>query len=531
VAGYRLRWGTVSGGPYSGTAPVDGADNTYHQITNLNNGVPYYVVVTARDFTGNESGYSVEIGAIPSASADSTFPSADINRPSADPVYTTTVASLAIRGDATDAGSNLSRVRVRNLTNGTEGWDNGLSGGSDAFAVDAVPLVVGENQIEVTAYDTVDNPGTDTITINRLSGLNGAVVIAGGHNDNSTLQNNINYSTNRAYRVFRDAGFGAEDIFYLSSGPQDADGDGLSDVISTTTPSNVHAAIQWAAGRVGPGVPFYLYLMDHGGIEIWCADGCSSANRITAEDLDNWLDELETTSGCEPDCLINVVIEACHSGSFIDRFENPANSISEDGRVVIVSTDRTNNAYASAQGAYFSDAFFSAVAESSNLLAAFNQAKSAVALTGNSQNPWLDDNGDGLYNPSDGSYAVNRFVAGFFGALVPEIMTADVNVTDGTGTITVAVERGDEPVDIVWAAVYAPSFQEPEYTSLDLFVPLIELEPDPAHPGQFTANYNAFGEAGLYRVVIYAEDRAGNQATPRLVLLGGLNTYLPVLSK
>ena len=75
---------------------------------------------------------------------------------------------------------------------------------------------------------------------------------------------------------------------------------------------------------------------------------------------------------------MNIIIEACHSGSFIDRFDGIAKSLSEDGRVVIASTGRTNNAYASAQGAYFSDAFFSAVAEGGDLLTCFNQAKAAV---------------------------------------------------------------------------------------------------------------------------------------------------------
>ena len=136
-------------------------------------------------------------------------------------------------------------------------------------------------------------------------------MIVGGHNSTFDHQANINYATNRAYRIFRSAGFGAEDIFYLSPSPQDANEDGVNDVISTTIPANVHAALQWAATRVGPDVPFYLYLMDHGLTEAYCADGCT-AGAIAAQDLNTWLNELETTSGANQ---ITVLIEACHSGS------------------------------------------------------------------------------------------------------------------------------------------------------------------------------------------------------------------------
>ena len=73
-----------------------------------------------------------------------------------------------------------------------------------------------------------------------------------------------------------------------------------------------------------------------------------------------------------------MIIEACHSGSFID-WASPGqtdyDSLSKAGRVIITSTDRAHNAYASAQGAYFSDAFFSCIAASKELKTCFNQAR------------------------------------------------------------------------------------------------------------------------------------------------------------
>jgi hypothetical protein len=397
------------------------------------------------------------------------------------------------------------------------------------FNVESVPLVIGDNHIQVTVYDAVGNAGSAALTIRRLAGLNGAVVIVGGHDDDYGLQTKIDYTTRRAYNIFRGAGFGVEDIFYLSPTAQDADGDGFSDVISPTTPANVHAALQWAAGRVGPGVPFYLYMMDHGDFEVFCADGCSTGGQITSQELDAWLSDLEASSSCD---RVNVVIEACHSGSFVDHYQGDiARSISKYGRVVIVSTGRNNLAYASAQGAYFSDAFFSAVADSDSLRDSFEHARQAVEVAGNDQTPWLDDNGDGLSNPADGTFAAERYVTSFFGSLLPEITAASVSRSDIEGTITAQVERGDAPLDLVWAAVYAPSFQEPTTTTMDLGVPLVKLEPDQEQEGVYQAIYNGFVEEGAYRVVIYAADEVGNQASPRKAFMVAAEIYLPLVLK
>jgi hypothetical protein len=346
------------------------------------------------------------------------------------------------------------------------------------------------------------------------------------------LQTNIYNAANNAYQVFQGAGFGDDEIYYLAPTSQDPDEDGVSEVDATATNANVQAAIEtWAAAgnRVGPGKPLYLYMMDHGLIESFCTDGCDAAGQTTAQNLNTWLSNLESTTGAD---TVNVIIEACHSGSFIDRTESVAASIAKVGRVVIASTGRTNNAYASAQGAYFSDAFFSCVVDSNSLDTCYKQAKTAVALAGHNQTPWMDDNGDGLSNPLDGSVAQNRYIAASFGSFRPEIQSAAVDVVDGSGALTAAVARGAEEIDMVWAAVYPPSFQEPTETTLDLGVPVVRLEANPDEEGVYTANYpGGFSETGNYRVIFYTQDRAGIHAAPKLVKLGESSIYLPVILK
>jgi hypothetical protein len=273
--------------------------------------------------------------------------------------------------------------------------------------------------------------------------------------------------------------------------------------------------------------------MDHGEIESFCLDGCGSSGRMTSQDLHSWLSALEDAVGT--DTPINVIVEACHSGSFIDRDPgDPADySLSQANRVLIASTGRTNNAYASAQGAYFSDAFFSCVVGSGSLKACYDQGVSAVGLTGANQTPWVDDNGDGVSNASDGSLAAVRYIATAFGSFAPQILSASVEVDGvGTGTLTASVERGGDEIHIVWAAVYAPSFAEPAGTTLNLGVPVVLLRADPAQDSVYRATYpNGFTEEGTYRVVFYAQDKAGTHAPPRLATAGERRVYLPVVQR
>jgi len=526
VVGYHVWWGTTSG-VYS-YEDVPDPDTTFYQLTGLTNGTRYYLALSAYDFSGNESTRSLEISAIPAPPQDQTVPSVTVNQPMTTTIYTTTLTALTIGGQAQDTGGNLSRVKVRNVTRGADYWDYSLSGSSAHFQVTNVALGLGANQIQVTAYDDANNTGSVTLTVYRQGATQGAVIILAGHNDSYGLQANIASAANRAYRVFSQrAGYSDDDIYYLSPTTQDPNNDGVADEVDgLATPDNLRYAIQtWAASRVGPGKPLHLYLMDHGEIEYFCTDGCGLSGRVTPESLDSWLTYVETTTLANE---INIVIEACHSGSFIDRLGNPAQSLSKAGRVVISSTGRENNAYASAQGAYFSDAYFSCAESGGDLKTCFQQAREAVAATGQNQTPWIDDNGDGLPTPADGTTAQGRYVTRFFGGTPPRVISATVTIQAGSGILTATLEPGSEPITLVWAAVYAPSFQEPTATTLDLGVPLVRLDAT-EEVGLYRAIYpGGFAEVGQYRVVFYAQDRSGASALPRVVMVGQ-RVHLPLV--
>ena len=513
----------------SGVEDASGADTTYYELTSLGSDRLYYMSVSALDFSGNESSSTAEVFCRTVTPSDATDPSLTIQQPTTTSVYTTTLSALTISGNTQDLGGNLSRVKVRNETKGVEGWDYSLEGSADTFQVADLSLSVGTNQVIVTVYDGAGNSGTASLTIHRLGETRGAVIIVAGRNAAGSLQTNIYNAANRAYNVFQGAGFSDDDIYYIAPASQDPDSDGVSEVDAPATPNNVEQAIKtWAASRVGPDKPLYLYMMDHGDVEVFCTAGCDAGGATTPQNLDTWLSALEASSGVNE---VNVIIEACHSGSFIDRVGDVGSSISKAGRVVITSTGKNNNAYASAQGAYFSDAFFSCIAASGSLKDCYNQATTAVAMAGNNQTPWMDDNGDGLSNPTDGTLAQNRYVTHFFGASPPSITESSVTLQGTSGTLTARVTQGAEEIALVWAAVYGPSFQEPTGTSLDLGVPILRLEAG-AEEGLYRVIYPAgFVDEGVYRVVFYAQDRLGTHSTPQRITVAGSSIYMPLLFK
>jgi len=326
-------------------------------------------------------------------------------------------------------------------------------------------------------------------------------IIAGGRDTAGRLQPQIDFLTNQAYRGLRAAGVPDDRIFYLSPSPLDG-----RDQPSSS--ANLRQAIiTWAADKVGPGIPFFFYLVDHGGHDTFLIDG---NDVVRAADLDGWLNSLEEATGADN---VNVVIEACRSGSFVDGLDE----ISGAGRVLITSTSAQQNAYASSRGAYFSDVFLTAVGDSQNLWTSFELGRDAVRATGLAQTPWLDDNGNGMANDgADGALARQRGLFSPYADRPPVIdeitatmiMTGDVDIA--------ALVRDDTSVASVEAMVYAPSFVEPPPgdTTLDLGLPSVSLT-DADGDLRFTGVFTGAVEAGLYRIVVYAEDSSGNQALPQ----------------
>jgi len=350
----------------------------------------------------------------------------------------------------------------------------------------------------------------------RVSPSDAVVLIVAGHDDHYRLQSNILTCTNATFLTFLRGGLARTNLRYLSDidddAQTDADGDGVSDVDGDSTSANVQDAItNWAASLTGADIPFFLYLADHGGIDAFLTDG--SGDTITPDELDGWLDALE-----DEGVPVNVVYEACHSGSFID-------GLKKQRRVVIASTGRLNNAYPSRRGALFSDAFFTQLGQCKDLYTSFRAATAAVGATGLWQTPWLDDNGDGMPDDKDGAVARQRGlpICGFVDRPpVIDRVTPPASIVDGDGVLGAQVrdDGGAKGLE-VWAFVYPPSFKEPPPTG-DGTMPDLEDLPkvlfsDTNGDGEYVGVYEDFIEDGAYHVVVYAQDAAGNHALPAVM--------------
>ena len=352
------------------------------------------------------------------------------------------------------------------------------------------------------------------------------IIVAGRLRSGDPLQQNIHNVTDAVFSIYQAVGMPADRIRYLAT---DSTRPGWTD---SATTANLEAAItDWAVDLVGDGRALTLYIIDHGIQDQLYLDGVSGQRLDTAQ-LDAWLDELQATV---PDVKINVIIEACYSGSFIEGAE----SISGPGRVVITSANQLYPAWASLTGAEFSDQFFGRVRQGSNLYSSFWEARTSVQARWVQQDPWLDGDGDGIANEAeDFAVAADRgfsYVGTFADAWPPHIFAARLTgpIQDASGVIEADV-RDDQGIDDVWAVIVPPSYAPPETS--DELVPL-EGEDLPAPirlqavgDGIYRATYAGFEEPGVYRVIIYADDNTGLQAQPVTVEVStARKSFLPLI--
>jgi parallel beta-helix repeat protein len=352
----------------------------------------------------------------------------------------------------------------------------------------------------------------------------GALVLVAGRLElYDPLQENIHHVTNAVYSLFQAHDYGADRIYYLASDLTLPGADALA------TAANLEAAITtWAVDKVCPGRSFTLFMMDHGNHDRIYLDW-PRGEAVTPAWVDAWLTALETAC---PAAEINVIVEACYSGSFIDRDQ----TVSKSGRVVISSTGAWNPAWASVEGADFSDPFIVALGQGESLYASFQTARWAVASARRGQTPWLDDSGNGVANEAgDGRLAEQRgFTYGTLdGRWPPHIwqVLGPTSIEQGRGTIQAYV-LDDDTVHRVWAVIYAPSYRAPQDREKLVQEALPTLVLNDQGNGWFAATYTGFDEVGLYRVVIYAEDNDRLEARPVAVeVRTGWKMFLPVLLK
>ena len=384
----------------------------------------------------------------------------------------------------------------------------------------------------VTNQDgNVYGEGTDYGLSVRTYHPNGLAVVVAGHNDAWQLQSNIDYAADQAYLMLLKVGFPKANVRYLGPNPnRDVDGNHQNDdIVATATITNVRYAIQdWPREQgLALGVPFYLYLIDHGHYDQFLAHG--NAQKVTAALLDLWLSNLEATTGADQ---VTVVIDACKSGSFIDVTGAGPAEISGHNRVIVASTTSQANAYPSERGALFSDVLWTALGDNQDVWSAYQAVKAAVDARGLMQTPWLDDNGDAVADGRDGALARGRGLAGVLGGSEPVIDWLAVEQVSESGAATVRAQvRDDFNVEEVYVEVYPPGYEEPEAgpgETPELGVPTMTLAL--AGGNLYTATLTGLSTPGCYQVVGYGIDDEGNWAQPVVAATrSGRAVYLPLV--
>lgn len=352
------------------------------------------------------------------------------------------------------------------------------------------------------------------------------IILAGRLKGADNLQKNIHNVTNAVYTLFQRNGYSDDNIQYLAT---DATLPGRDD---SATKENLRIAItQWAKGKINSGGVLTLYLMDHGSPEIFYIDDVIN-ERLAPTELDGWLSELETAL---PGVKINVIMEACQSGSFITL----PGSLSKRNRVIITSTNDVNDAKASKDGAYFSDHLLTWLHQGYNLLVAFDEAKAVVSEVFTLQQAQLDANGNGIPNElSDGAIAASRSFAyaGTFGSddWPPHIFSVQgpITIANFKGVIQADV-RDNQKVRQVWAVVYPPDYTPPptgqslQAETLPTFL-LTPVDNGNLYAGEFTG----FTQVGRYHLVVQAEDQDGLVARPVVIEVNaGSRVFLPMVRR
>ncbi len=390
-----------------------------------------------------------------------------------------------------------------------------------------------------------DNYGdsvTYTIVVRNLSSNNtGALILVAGRlKNNDKLQPNIHDVTGKVYTVFKSHGYNDEHIYYLST---DNNLDGVDN--GQATKAKLKEAItEWAPKYVDSKHPLTLYLMDHGSEEHgFYLDEITDQQRVSPSELAKWLEEIPS------DVPINIIVEACHSGVFVEE-------LAKEGRVIITSTKPELIAYASQDGATFSDHFLATLDGHSSLYKAFQDGREAVKIhdkdSPGPQKPLIEDNGNGTPNdPEDGLVAQKRgfgadesltertFGEGTNNVLPDQFIwppsITDIQkpciIEDEQGTITAYVSD-DTGVEWVWATMYKPSYIPPTPETENEMVsesglPTLPLtcQKEDEFTSKCTLTYAQFDEEGTYRFVIHAKDTDDLEALPKVIEV--VNPTLP----
>lgn len=330
-------------------------------------------------------------------------------------------------------------------------------------------------------------------------GNKAVIVLAGTPSVNGSAWNSMAMCANLAYRALMHQGYGKDDIYFLSHDTDlDLDSNGFPDDVDGIPTSDIldDALRNWSADAHH----VLLYMI---GVGLTDGLALNESESLHYEVLNSWISELESRIPG----MVAVVYDAGNAGGMLPALAHPSRP-----RVLISSTGLDENAHFLSSGTVsFSNHFWIAVFNGTDLYSSFTTSKAAMGDITAYQSPEIDDNGNGIGNESeDGEIARELFLFNRARAIdeaptVGEISPPQELEEDQTEASFFAEVADDgETIARVWAIVIPPTGIPDAPTSEVLDSMGFELEY--VGEGRYEGVFDEFVESGEYTVDFFVLD-------------------------
>jgi hypothetical protein len=295
-------------------------------------------------------------------------------------------------------------------------------------------------------------------------------------------------------------------ITYLTSGAHPGQRDGAP----------TRAALQSAIASAAGATQLTVYLVGKGSASAFDMDGdnvASDPDDVTPAELDAWLDALQNAG---PTRVI-VILDFNRSGAWMAPLSPPP---AGKKRIVVTSCSGVEASWCEEGGLFsFSAWFLSEIFNGVNIRDAFNWARLAVrAITGETQNAQLDDDGSGIGDWRDGALARTAYIGAAFvtGADEPTIgdYARDVPLPTNTATLWASGVWAPNGISEVFAYIVRPG-AGPDNDTIDK----VSLAYS-ATAGRWEVEYDSFSPQTPHPVIYFVKDRQNQLSSPYQTTFG-----------
>ena len=332
-----------------------------------------------------------------------------------------------------------------------------------------------------------------------------ALVIAGDTND--ALENDVLFLADLFYKTLIDHQYTKDSVYYIAKKHNSLSGI----VIDNTTPSKT--AIQQYLDSLSNGQqnrwvdsnnPLLIYMINHGSKDKFLLN---DQEMLDAHELDQWLDALQLKTGCQ----VQVIIDACYSGTFVDNLM-PDN---QQRRIVMTSTNNSGISLYNQDGREsFSYFLINEIRKGYNLEVSFENTIEILnkKVLFSDQNPQISDPGQ----LADLTYIGAGIL---FGDESPVITSHTISQIIGSGQYPIYAEINHlHQLKRVWATIIPPYFSLSD-TSADTFsVHLPSIDLSLTNNNHYENVYAHFIIDGIYTISIVAQDTLDNISTQEFIL-------------